>query len=154
MSESARGRFCRDTTTAEVIEGIDLDRKLALVTGGSGGLGAETARALASKGARVVITARDVAKGEKVARGIRASTGNDAIEVEELELGSLASIRAFADRFLAHHDAVQILVNNAGVMACPFGKTTDGFELQFGTNLSLQESLSEPELLTFSALPS
>jgi len=134
MSESARGGFGRDTTTAEVIEGIDLDGKLALVTGGSGGLGAETARALASKGARVVITARDVAKGEKVARGIRASTGNDAIEVEELELGSLASIRAFADRFLALHDAVQILVNNAGVMACPFGKTTDGFELQFGTN--------------------
>ena len=134
MSESARGGFGRDTTTADVIEGIDLDGKLALVTGGSGGLGAETARALASKGARVVITARDVAKGEKVARGIRASTSNDAIEVEELELGSLASIRAFADRFLARHDAVQILVNNAGVMACPFGKTTDGFELQFGTN--------------------
>lgn len=134
MSESARAGFGHDTTTAEVLEGIDLNGKLALVTGGSGGLGAETARALASKGARVVITARDVAKGEEVARGIRASTGNDGIEVEELELGSLASIRAFADRFLARHDALQILVNNAGVMACPFGKTTDGFELQFGTN--------------------
>ena len=134
MRESARAGFGHDTTAAEVLEGIDLDVKLALVTGGSGGLGAETARALASKGARVVIAVRDVAKGEKVAREIRSSTGNDGVEVEELELGSLASVRAFADRFLARHDALQILVNNAGVMACPFGKTTDGFELQFGTN--------------------
>jgi NAD(P)-dependent dehydrogenase (short-subunit alcohol dehydrogenase family) len=72
---------------------IDLRGKLALVTGGSGGLGAETARALASKGARVVITARDVPKGDAVARGIRASTTNDAVEVEELEPGSLTGIR-------------------------------------------------------------
>jgi NAD(P)-dependent dehydrogenase (short-subunit alcohol dehydrogenase family) len=134
MGASARGGFGHDTSTVEVLEGIDLNGKLALVTGASGGLGAETARALASKGARVVITARDVAKGKEVAEGIRASTGNHGIEVEELELGSLASIRAFADRFLANHDALQILVNNAGVMACPFGKTTDAFELQFGTN--------------------
>jgi len=134
MSESARGGFGRDTTTTEVLAGIDLDGKLALVTGGSGGLGAETAQALASQRARVVITARDVAKGEEVARRIRQSTGNDGIEVEELELGSLASVRAFAERFLARHGALQILVNNAGVMACPFAKTEDGFELQFGTN--------------------
>jgi NAD(P)-dependent dehydrogenase (short-subunit alcohol dehydrogenase family) len=134
MSRSARDGFGHDTTTAEVLEGIDLDGKLALVTGGSGGLGAETARALASQGARVVITARDVAKGEEIARGIRKSTGNDGIEVEELELGSLASIRKSAERFLARHEALQILVNNAGVMACPFARTTDGFELQFGTN--------------------
>jgi NAD(P)-dependent dehydrogenase (short-subunit alcohol dehydrogenase family) len=134
MNDFTRSGFGHDTTTVEVLERIDLKGKLALVTGASGGLGAETARALASKGARVVITARDVAKGEQAAQGIRASTGNDGIEVEELELGSLASIRSFADRFLARHDAVQILVNNAGVMACPFGKTADGFELQFGTN--------------------
>jgi NAD(P)-dependent dehydrogenase (short-subunit alcohol dehydrogenase family) len=134
MGESVRAGFGHDTTTDEVLEGIDLSGKLALVTGGSSGLGAETARALASKGARVVITARDVAKGEGVAKGIRESTGNDGVEVEELELGSLASIRAFAERFLARHDALQILVNNAGVMACPFEKTSDGFELQFGTN--------------------
>jgi NAD(P)-dependent dehydrogenase (short-subunit alcohol dehydrogenase family) len=134
MSEATRGGFGHDTTTDEVLEGIDLDGKLALVTGGSGGLGAETARALASKGARVVITARDLVRGEETAQGMRKSTGNDGIEVEELELGSLASIRAFADRFLARHGALQILVNNAGVMACPFEKTTDGFELQFGTN--------------------
>ena len=129
-----RDGFGPDTTTDEVLEGIDLTGALALVTGGSSGLGAETARALASKGARVVITARDLPKGEAVAKGIRESTGNDAVEVEELELGSLASIRAFAERFLARHDALQLLVNNAGVMACPFAKTSDGFEMQFGTN--------------------
>ena len=134
MAESASREFGCDTTTAEVIDGIDLNGKLALVTGASGGLGAETARALASKGARVILAVRDVAKGEKVAQGIRESTGNDHLEIEELELGSLASIRAFADRFLARHEALQILVNNAGVMACPAGKTMDSFELQFGTN--------------------
>lgn len=134
MSQPARDGFGHDTTTLEVLEGIDLAGKLAVVTGGSGGLGAETARALASKGARVVLTARDVAKGESVAQGIRASTGNEGVEVEELELASLASVRAFAERLQARHDAVQILVNNAGVMACPLEKTSDGFELQFGTN--------------------
>jgi NAD(P)-dependent dehydrogenase (short-subunit alcohol dehydrogenase family) len=134
MSESTRDGFGHDTTTHEVLEGIDLTGRLALVTGGSGGLGAETARALASRGARVVVTARDVAKGEVVAKGIRESTGNGDVEVEELELGSLASVRAFADRLLARHDALQILVNNAGVMACPSAKTQDGFEMQFGTN--------------------
>jgi NAD(P)-dependent dehydrogenase (short-subunit alcohol dehydrogenase family) len=134
MAGTGRSAFGSETTTDEVLAGIDLAGKSALVTGASGGLGAETARALASKGARVVMTARNLAKGEDVAHGIRESTGNPEIEVEELELGSLASIRAFAERFNARHDALQILVNNAGVMACPFAKTADGFEMQFGTN--------------------
>ena len=134
MSEFKGSGFGFGTTADEVLEGIDLGGKLALVTGASGGLGAEPARALASKGARVVITTRDIAKGEEVAREIRKSAGEGLVLVEELELGSLASIRSFADRFLARHDAVQILVNNAGVMACPFARTADGFELQFGTN--------------------
>jgi len=128
-----RRDFGHDTTTDEVLEGIDLDGKLALVTGGSGGLGAETARALASKGAHVVVTARDLAKAEAAAQAMRDATGG-TVEIEELELDSLASIRAFAERFLAKHDALHILVNNAGVMACPQAKTRDGFELQFGTN--------------------
>jgi NAD(P)-dependent dehydrogenase (short-subunit alcohol dehydrogenase family) len=88
---------------------------------------------LASKGARVVITARNLPKAEKVVAEIKSSSGAD-VEIEELELGSLASIRVFADRFLNKHDALHILVNNAGVMACPHGRTEDGFELQFGTN--------------------
>ncbi len=134
MSNIDRSAFGHDTTTDEVLEGIDLSGKLALVTGGSSGLGAETARVLASKGARVVMTARNMAKGEEVAQGIRTSTGNDAVEVMELELGSFASIRAFAGKFLAKHDALDILINNAGVMACPFARTEDGFEMQFGAN--------------------
>ena len=127
-------KFGSETTTDEVLEGIDLKGELALITGGSSGLGEETARALASKGAHVVITARDLVKGNAVAARIRESTGNNQIEVEELELDSLASIRAFADRFLARHPKLDILIDNAGVMACPFAKTADGFEMQFGTN--------------------
>lgn len=134
MSNIDRSAFGHDTTTDEVLAGIDLSGKLALVTGGSSGIGAETARALASKGARVVLTARNMVKGEEVAQGIRASTGNEAVEVMALELGSFASTRAFAEKFLAKHDALDILINNAGVMASLFAKTEDGFELQFGTN--------------------
>jgi NAD(P)-dependent dehydrogenase (short-subunit alcohol dehydrogenase family) len=130
---TARSGFGPDTTTDEVLEGVDLAGRLALVTGASGGLGAETARALASKGAHVLLTARNLTKAEAVAEAIRGSTGAE-VEVEALELDALASVRAFAERFLAQHDALHILVNNAGVMACPESKTQDGFELQFGTN--------------------
>ena len=131
---TARDQFGADTTADEVLEGIDLSGRVALVTGGTSGLGAESARALASKGAEVVLTARDAPKGEVVAASIRSSTGNQAVTVEELELADLASVRAFAERFVAEHDSIDILVNNAGVMACPRGATSDGFELQFGTN--------------------
>jgi len=150
MNDSARSDFGRDTTAAEVIAGIDLTDKLALVTGATSGIGVETARALASAGARVVITARNVAKGEGVAAGIRESTGNEAVSVAELELASLDGVRGFAKRFLADHDALHILVNNAGVMASPPMKTRDGFELQFGTNHighSLLTNLLLPALL-------
>jgi NAD(P)-dependent dehydrogenase (short-subunit alcohol dehydrogenase family) len=127
-------KFGRDTTTKEVLEEIDLNGKVALVTGGSSGLGQETARALAEKGAEVILTARDVPKGEAVAAEIRRSIGNGRVGVEELELASLSNVRAFARRFLERHPTLHILVNNAGVMACPFAKTEDGFEMQFGTN--------------------
>jgi NAD(P)-dependent dehydrogenase (short-subunit alcohol dehydrogenase family) len=89
---------------------------------------------LASRGAEVILTARDVAKGEAVAKGIRESTGNSAVSVESVELGSLADIRAFPSRMLARHPRLDLLINNAGVMACPFARTADGFELQFGSN--------------------
>lgn len=130
----ATSKFGFESTTDEVLEGVDLTGKLALVTGASGGLGEETARALASHGARVVLTARDIPKGEAVAAKIRESTGNPDIEVISLELDSLESVRACAQKFLATHDELNLLINNAGVMACPFGKTQDGFEMQFGTN--------------------
>ena len=128
-----RDAFGHETTTDQVLEGIDLTGKRALVTGATGGLGAETARALAGKGAEVVVTARDLEKAKGVVEAIRASTGQ-TVEVESLELDSLASIRAFAERFLAKYDSLNLLVNNAAVMACPLGHTQDGFELQFGTN--------------------
>ncbi|MEZ4215271.1 MAG: oxidoreductase [Myxococcota bacterium] len=127
-------KFGFDSTTDEVLAGVDLGGALAVVTGASGGLGEETARALAAHGASVVMTARDMAKGEAAADAIRKSTGNANVSVAELELGSLASVRAFAERFLREHDALQLLINNAGVMACPYAKTHDGFELQLGTN--------------------
>jgi NAD(P)-dependent dehydrogenase (short-subunit alcohol dehydrogenase family) len=92
--------FGHDTTTDEVLEGIDLTGKSALVTGASGGLGAETARALASKGATVTLAVRDVAKGEAVAQGIRESTGA-SIDVVELDLASLDRVRACAECWLA-----------------------------------------------------
>ncbi len=89
---------------------------------------------MAEKGAEVILTARDVPKGEAIAAEIRSSTGNPKVQVEALELASLANIRAFTRRFLERHPTLQVLVNNAGVMACPFTKTEDGFEMQFGTN--------------------
>jgi NAD(P)-dependent dehydrogenase (short-subunit alcohol dehydrogenase family) len=128
-----RATFGPETTADEVLEGLDLTGKRVLITGGSGGLGAETARAMAAKGAEVIVTARDLEKVQGVVQATKASTGAD-LAVEKLELGSFASIRAFAERFLAKSDTLDILINNAGVMACPHGKTEDGIELQFGTN--------------------
>jgi len=126
--------FGPTTTTNEVLDGIDLTGTIAVVTGGSSGLGQETARALAAHGAEVTLTARDVPKGEAVADDIRASTGNQRVGVEALELGSLAAVRAAAARVLAKLPRMDLLIDNAGVMACPFAKTADGFELQFGSN--------------------
>ena len=125
--------FGHDTTTDEVLEGIDLTGKTALVTGASGGLGAETARALASKGASVTLAVRNVAKGEEVGQSIRESTGS-AIDVVELELSSLDSVRACAESWLASHGPLNLLINNAGIMACPLARTERGWELQFATN--------------------
>jgi NAD(P)-dependent dehydrogenase (short-subunit alcohol dehydrogenase family) len=125
--------FGHDSTTDEVLEGIDLTGKTALVTGASSGLGAETARALASKGAAVTLAVRNVAKGEDVAQSIRKST-TAVVDVVELDLASLDSVRACAEGWLANHGALSLLINNAGVMACPLGRTGPGWELQFATN--------------------
>ncbi|HTU60510.1 MAG TPA: SDR family NAD(P)-dependent oxidoreductase [Polyangiales bacterium] len=122
--------FGPNTTAAEVLSGIDLSGKRVLITGGSGGLGAATAQALAARGADVTITARDARKAEDVARAVK---GNEP-RVEHLELGSLASVRACAERYLAKPGALDILINNAAVMACPHEHTADGFERQLGTN--------------------
>lgn len=104
----------------------DLSGKTFVVTGASSGLGEVTARELAGAGAHVVLPVRDIAKGQKVADAIAGST-----EVRELDLGSLASIREFA---AAWHGDIDVLINNAGIMQVPEGRTLDGFELQIGTN--------------------
>lgn len=121
-----------DTTTDEVLDGVDLTGMTALVTGASAGLGVETARALAAHGARLVLTARDVTKGEQAlaAAGIDPS----AYDLRSLDLADLTSVRAFTDGVLADIDRLDLLVANAGVMASPQGTTVDGFEIQFGTN--------------------
>jgi NAD(P)-dependent dehydrogenase (short-subunit alcohol dehydrogenase family) len=129
-----RTAFGFATTADEVIEGIDLRGKRAIVTGASGGLGAEAARALAAAGAAVTLTARDVPKAEKVGAAITSSTGNAEIEVMALELDRPDSVRRFARDWLERHSALHILLNNAGVMACPLARTGSGWELQFATN--------------------
>ncbi len=123
-----------DTTTEDVLNGVRLDGRTVLVTGASTGLGLETARALATTGAHVVLTARSEEKGAAAESAIRASVPDASIEYGILDLASLQSVRAFADWFLATHDRLDVLVNNAGVMFTPLERTADGFELQFGTN--------------------
>lgn len=129
-----RTKFNHETTTDQVLENIDLKGKRILITGGSSGLGAESARALASKGAEVIITARNMDKVKSVIESIQSLTGNQQVYAEYLELGSFDSIKAFAESFEKRYRSLDILINNAGIMACPSGKTVDGYELQFGTN--------------------
>jgi len=122
------------TTTTDVLEGVDLTGRTILVTGATAGIGRETARALAAAGASVVITARSDDKGAATVAGLLERVPGADVGYELLELGSLDSVRAFADRFTATHDRLDVLIGNAGIMAVPFGRTDDGFELQFGTN--------------------
>ncbi|MEM0955078.1 MAG: SDR family NAD(P)-dependent oxidoreductase [Pseudomonadota bacterium] len=130
----ARDGFGHDSTADEVLAGINLAGLRALVTGVTAGLGIETVRALAAHGAAVTMTARDMIRGEEVAQTIRDSTGNPAVDVLPLDLASLDSVRRCADAYLSQHSDLNVLINNAGIMACPQGVTEDGFELQFGTN--------------------
>jgi NAD(P)-dependent dehydrogenase (short-subunit alcohol dehydrogenase family) len=118
--------------TAEQIP--DQGGRTAVVTGANSGLGLVTARELARAGARVVLACRNLAKGEAARRQIEAAAPGAPLELEELDLSSLDSVRAFAGRYRERHDSLDLLINNAGVMAPPRGRTADGFELQFGTN--------------------
>jgi NAD(P)-dependent dehydrogenase (short-subunit alcohol dehydrogenase family) len=128
--------FDATSTTDEVLEGTNLSNIRVLVTGASAGLGVETARALASRGARVVGAARDLAKAERATAQARADAemGGGSLELVELDLASLASVRACADALRARDEPFDLVIANAGVMATPFGHTADGFETQFGTN--------------------
>lgn len=122
------------STALEVIKGHDLRGKNVIVTGANSGIGVETARAIAQAGADVILAVRDVEKSQPVVKDLQASTGNANVRAEKLDLASLASVRKFAADFLAQHKPLHILINNAGVMATPFSRTADGFEMQFGTN--------------------
>jgi NAD(P)-dependent dehydrogenase (short-subunit alcohol dehydrogenase family) len=124
--------FTRESTAVEVLEGVSLSGRRAVVTGGAAGIGVETARALAGAGAEVTLAVRDVQAGAGVAAGITATTGNDQVFVRHLDLLDRPSIAAFTS---AWQGPLHILVNNAGVMALPeLRRTPEGWEYQFATN--------------------
>ena len=121
--------FDVDTTTDEVVEGLDLSGQTIVITGATSGLGKESARALAQTGAHLVLCGRNDEKGQAVAEEI----GGDA-EFHHLDLASLDEVRRSADELLSKIERLDVLMNNAGVMAIPLQRTADGFEMQFGTN--------------------
>ena len=131
---TAAKTFGATSTTNEVLDGVSLSGKRVLVTGVSAGLGVETARALAAHGAEVVGAARDLTKARAVTAGVRAAANGGGFELLELDLASLDSVRVCADALVDDGKPFDLVICNAGVMATPFGKTTDGFETQFGTN--------------------
>ena len=108
--------------------------RVAIVTGANSGIGFETAKALADAGAGVVLACRNLAKAEEAAARIRAEVPHAEQAIIRLDLADLATVRAFADTFRGRYERLDLLINNAGVMVPPYGKTADGFELQFGAN--------------------
>jgi NAD(P)-dependent dehydrogenase (short-subunit alcohol dehydrogenase family) len=136
--------------------------RLAVVTGANSGLGLITAQELARAGAKVVIACRNLGKGEQAAAQIRRSVPSAQLDLQELDLADLSSVSAFAERMHSEHEALELLVNNAGVMAPPRRLTRDGFESQIGTNhlghfaltgrlLGLLLAASEPRVVTLSS---
>jgi NAD(P)-dependent dehydrogenase (short-subunit alcohol dehydrogenase family) len=128
--------FGATSTADEVLSGINLKGKRAVVTGVSAGIGIETARSLAAHGAHVIGAARDLKKAEAATVHIAKDAGANggSFELLELDLSNLKSVRAAADKLIAKGEPLDIIIANAGVMATPFGHTADGFETQFGTN--------------------
>ncbi|MGN5382015.1 SDR family NAD(P)-dependent oxidoreductase [Streptomyces lasalocidi] len=120
--------FGATSTADDVLEGIDLTGKLALVTGGYSGIGLESTRALAKAGAHVVVPARRPATAEQ------ALAGASGVELEELDLGDLESVRGFAERFLGSGRTIDMVIDSAGIMACPETRVGPGWEAQFATN--------------------
>ena len=120
--------FDKTSTAEDVLAGIDLTGKLAVVTGGYSGLGLETTRALTRAGAHVVVPARRIEVAEEALAGVAG------VEIDELDLADLDSVEAFADRFLATDRAIDIMIDNAGIMACPETRVGPDWEAQFATN--------------------
>jgi NAD(P)-dependent dehydrogenase (short-subunit alcohol dehydrogenase family) len=127
--------FGAESTADEVLEGIDLSAKQVLVTGVSAGLGVETVRSLVAHGASVVGTARDLRKAWRALDKVppRGLANNVFFNLIEMDLASLSSVRKAASYLLSQAKHFEVIIANAGVMACPQGKTQDGFETQFGT---------------------
>ncbi len=136
MANAIANAFGATSTTEDVLSGANLKGKRILVTGVSAGLGVETARSLAAHGAQVVGAARDLTKAETATALVRSDAADNggSLELIELDLGDLKSVRAAADKLLAKGELFDVVIANAGVMATPFGHTVDGFETQFGTN--------------------
>ncbi|MBO9546520.1 SDR family NAD(P)-dependent oxidoreductase [Caulobacter sp.] len=132
MAERITSPFGAKSTAREVVAGHDLSGRVAIVTGAATGIGVETARALALAGAEVIIAARKPDLGEEVANAINEEAGLKRASFGMVDLASLASIRHFAHRW--GDRPIDLLINNAGVMASPLMRTADGFEMQFGTN--------------------
>lgn len=126
--------FGKYSTTDDVLEGHDLTGKRVFITGANSGLGQESARAMAAKGAHIVMAGRDPGKLAEAAAAIRSQQPEAKLDTTVCDLGSLASIRACGAEVRERFERIDILLNNAGVMACPFSHTADRFEMQFGTN--------------------
>jgi NAD(P)-dependent dehydrogenase (short-subunit alcohol dehydrogenase family) len=127
--------FGATSTTDEVLAGVDISGKHLLVTGVSAGIGVETARTLAVHGAQVVGAARNLNKARAATDQVRAQAANGGgLELVELDLASLSSVRACADSLVSAGKPFDLIIANAGIMACPKSQTADGFETQFGTN--------------------
>ena len=122
------------TSALEVARGHDLRGKVSLITGAASGIGLETARAIASTGARVVLAVRDPARGSTSRDSIRTSHPDAEVDVLALDLADLTSVRRFVRDVTQRFERIDVLINNAGVMATPLERTADGYELQFATN--------------------
>jgi len=129
-----RMTFAFESTTDDVLDGIDLSGRRFVITGAASGLGEESTRALAAHGASILMLARDPQKNTDAAERVRATVPDADLTLDTVDLADLASVRAFAGRYVESGTPIDVLMNNAGVMACPFEHTADGFEMQFGTN--------------------
>lgn len=132
MADRITSPFGAKSTAREVVAGHDLSGKVAIVTGAATGIGVETARALADAGAEVIIAARKPELGEEIANQINEEVGMKRVSFGMLDLSSLEAVRHFAHRWGDRR--LNLLINNAGVMACPLARTADGLEMQIGTN--------------------
>ncbi|CAF1325622.1 unnamed protein product [Adineta ricciae] len=132
----ATATFHSKSTALDVVHSlnVNLDGQIVIVTGGTSGIGIETVRALASTHAHVIITTRDLTKGKQAVEDMKKSTGNKSIEAIECDLTSLESVRSFISEFRTRQLPIKILICNAETKACPYSKTTDGFESQFAVN--------------------